>query len=141
MRLRWKILLTILLAVAYTMLQWYLAPKLKACETTPVMNQEELQAWYQTYNRRYFADTLPTDVKFQWVDMHYKHRMGETECHLGSCIIRLDPSYNEAFPVAKETLLHEMCHVKNYDEFDTHGRRWQSCMHTLWLDGAFEDLL
>lgn len=104
------------------------------------MNAVELRAWFKTYNRDYFFGHLP-EVRFEWVNLHYKLRMAETDCNFEPCIIRMDPTYNEAFPVAKATMLHEMCHVESWTELDQHGIKWQACMHKIWLEGAFDGLI
>jgi hypothetical protein len=154
LRLRNKILLTIVLAVGYWLLIQHTKPRIAGndnpCSAVPIMTQTELQAWYKSYNNLYFNNHLPRNINIEWVDLHSKLRMGETQCTQTlkldgpselSCVIRLDPVYNLAFPVAKATLLHEMCHVKTYDEFDDHGRRWQACMQELWMDKAFDGLI
>lgn len=108
----------------------------------PVMNQKELRAWYNTYSRDYFGSSLKdVDVEIQWLDMHDERKMGKTQCWDDHCLISLDPSYNEAFPAAKATLLHEMCHVKTRFEVEEHGPKWDTCMDTLWVEGAFKGLV
>ena len=109
-------------------------------QPVPVMNYVELRAWYKVYNRNYFFDHLP-EARFEWENMHAIHRMGQTDCSFKPCLITLDITYNEAFPVAKATILHEMCHVETWGEQEDHGKKWQACMHTLWLEGAFDGLI
>lgn len=137
----------ILLSTAATLLLVVLAigelpaptPSPKSSE--PILNQKELRAWYDVYNRDYFGGHLTSFIELQWRDMHDIKRMGQTECLLSHCIITMDPTYNAAFPVAKATLLHEMCHVKTEYEIEDHGPKWGTCMDTLWVEGAFKGLI
>jgi hypothetical protein len=142
MSLRWKIIIAIALAfLAVYSFGAPVKPKAAGCSVVPVMDQVELQAWYKDYNHRYFGNSLAPAVVIQWEDMHDRKRMGETDCKAYPCIIKLDPTYNLAFPTAKATLLHELCHVKVYDEKEDHGRRWHACMDGLWESGAFDGLV
>ena len=58
--------------------------------------------------------------------------------------IRFNKRYEPSGIQARETLLHEQCHVylkiNNEIELDNHGEKWQGCMHMLANEGAFEEL-
>lgn len=102
---------------------------------------KELAGWYATYNSRYFSGHLPKDTKVRWAFL--EGRYGETANPQDNFfVIRLDIPKNREAIMAKQTLLHEMCHVATYGkELDFHGPLWQAEIHRLMMEGAWDDLV
>lgn len=101
-----------------------------------------LGAWYQGYNYKYFQDELPAAIITR--NLHDDRFMALTEYHDNYYHIEFNPKYNLSPRQERETLLHEMCHIEvlasNDTEFDDHGIKWQTCMKDLAKKGAFDDL-
>lgn len=115
---------------------------------TPPFAQERLQKYFTDDNKEFFHGKLPKTI-VEWKNMRADSDIGQTHYDEGLkvFVIDLDPSYNQANDTAKETILHESCHVKTSylwntdDPQDPHGPAFQSCLHTLYLQGAFDGLL
>ena len=103
-----------------------------------------LEPWYLGYNVKYFNNELPTTKIF--IDHELKDDATMAVTHfIGEIIyIRFNRRYEPDGNQARETLLHEMCHIRlkvdSDFELDNHGQKWQACMHKLANQGAFEDL-
>lgn len=104
---------------------------------------EPLLHQYVEYNETYFDNKLPKDTIIDWSetkDMASTVRMKDGKFH-----IAMNDHYVAAGRVANITLLHEMCHIRTWDEWPTsfedqkmtHGPRWRACMISLDFVGAF----
>jgi hypothetical protein len=104
---------------------------------------QALKAWYASNNHQYFQDELPTDVVITH-NLHDDRFQAVTFYENDYYHIVFNPKYNQSGKVERMNLLHESCHiliaVEKTEEFETHGKRWQACMHRLADQGAFEDL-
>lgn len=140
MKLRTKILLTILIALGYFLILQYTADGQE--RATGCVSQVKLLKWYRDANEAYFDDQLPHDTEIIWYNLRYKKAMGDTGCNEQGCIIRLDPYVNVAPATAQETEYHEMCHVATYGkEIDFHGPEFDKCIDMLYHKGAFKGLI
>lgn len=135
-----RVLFILTIVLYFTLLASYSSLYSKTEAVEPIASVAELRCLFNFYNRTYFFNHLPpTEIK--WDNMHSIKRMGQTSCTDTGCLIKMDPVYNIAYPVAQATLLHEMCHVETRLEFDDHGKKWDACMDRLWISGAFKGLI
>jgi hypothetical protein len=109
-----------------------------------IAQSNHLNAWFRSYNERYFNNELPQDVVITR-NLNDSRFMALTEYKEdGFYHIKINPKYNPTDRVERLTLLHESCHirlsVKHEEEFDDHGPLWQHCMQDLAKKGAFSDL-
>lgn len=101
---------------------------------------EGLDVWYNDYNNHYFYGRLPHDVVIDYSEssqyMATTSKMSDGRFH-----IAFNEKYTAAERVAHLILLHEMCHVKTWDDPDhsheNHGKMWRACMLELDTEGAF----
>lgn len=106
---------------------------------------DPLDLWYQGYNVKFFNSELPQRVIIDH-GLHDDRYMGLTDYDWQQklFIIRMNEKYGPSPKQERETLLHEMCHVRQIvegdEQLDQHGPHWQSCMHDLANKGAFDDL-
>jgi hypothetical protein len=113
------------------------------------MTLEETRQFYASTNREYFHGSLPKDVDIEFgsndfisLDNILCHALGNTNKLGNRFVITIDPKWAPASVTKEETMLHEECHVATWDlEKDHHGKKWQSCMHDLYIQGALDDLL
>lgn len=143
MKLRWKIVITIGLALLAVFLQDILE---KRTATHAVSGRcEGLPVWYAEYNSGYFQDKLPKDVVIDYGEYRPDFIATTSLLKDGRYHIAFNEDLAKAPRVAHLFLLHEMCHVKTFDEDDletratlggSHGPRWQRCMLILDFDGA-----
>lgn len=142
LKTRTKILIMVAAAIGYFWLQQRLG--VPAAPSHPP-TQTELQAAYQDFNQMYFRDRLPHDVVIDFAEssaMASTVKMADGRFH-----IAFNERYNQSIRQARETLLHEDCHIKTWRSLDEmtpeeiltnqHGRRWRSCMLQLDMQGAF----
>lgn len=97
-----------------------------------------LKAWYDGYNEDFFLNHLPkASVRYHETD---DTTMGYTFNDEDGFNIVISPALNPTPGETKLTLLHEMCHVATYHDWDldAHGPRWKDCMHRLANEGAFD---
>lgn len=105
-----------------------------------------LRRAYLKYSDRYFESKLPFGLTVYWEPA--SGNLGETfeietlddtggEPELG---IRIDPVLRFSGKMWRFTLLHEMCHVKMYPDFLSHGKKFQQEMMRLANLGAFKKL-
>jgi hypothetical protein len=143
MRLRTKILLTILLAFAYFWTTQHVAREKTDGPITGGVSQVQLLKWYLEANKDYFDDQLPkgSQIEIVWANLRYAKAMGDTICNEQGCRIRLDPYVNVAPATTQETLYHEMCHVATRDIDLFHGPEFQNCMTMLFKKGALDGLI
>lgn len=101
-----------------------------------------LDRWFAGYNETYFNDSLPKNTTVDFYDFEDVKIIGDSFCFQQKCRIRIARQYQNARPVYLETLLHEMCHIDTWDahEINPHGPKWQTCMHRLANQNAFEDV-
>jgi hypothetical protein len=143
MRLRDKVLLTILLATSYWFLQQHVVSQNKpaAERSDNRVSLIRLQNWYVDANRDYFDNTLPKNTEVVWADLRSIDAMGDTTCNPQGCRIRLDWHTNVAPVTAHETLDHEMCHVATQGVDLMHGPEFQTCLRMLFNKGALDGLI
>lgn len=144
-KLRWKILITIGLAILAVWLQDQIE-KHEPHASASYGRCEGLEIWYSEYNSGYFQDKLPNDVVIDYGEYNPDFMATTSQLPDGRFHIAFNEVYTKAPRVAHITLLHEMCHVKTFDERDpetvhtlggSHGPRWRRCMLILDFDGAF----
>ena len=119
----------------------------------PAMDREKLlRAWFLSDDETYFNNELPQDTIILWQHIPKNpdaQILGKTVHPLGGhiYIIYVDPFYNPNILTARLTLLHEECHIANYEEdgdtTDTakHGPSFDACFDRLYKQGALKDLL
>ena len=141
MKLRWKILLVILAAVAFHWLEQRLQP----CSiATPVasLSTKDLQTAYTAFNEHYFGNQLPKDAEVDYGEYNPAYMGSTNTLPDGRFHIALNELYVSGSRTALLTILHEMCHEKVWNtETDAHGKRWRSCMLGLDAQGAFREQL
>lgn len=109
------------------------------------MAQDPLEVWYRGYNVALFNSELPDTVVIDH-NLRDDRFMALTDYNFGGkyYIITFNPKYGASPKQERETLLHEMCHIRNIvegeEEFDQHGPKWQRCMHDIANKNGFEDL-
>lgn len=105
--------------------------------------EQQLTAWYDGFNDKYFQNQLPSNTVVIWSDLKAWDALGITSWSGQNYKIELDPDFNRTQVTTKATELHEMCHVKVMMTEDVplgeeHGLAFQTCMMTLAREGAFE---
>ena len=114
-----------------------------AAISVTAQSDRHLNEWYAGYNHAYFHDELPIDVRITR-NLHDDRFVAQTEYTNGFFHIEINPRFNQAESIERETLLHEQCHilmaVEKTEEFNQHGQKWQACMMSLAKQGAFEGL-
>jgi len=101
---------------------------------------QALKCWYDTYNKAYFEGKLP-NAEVGYGPCPIENVMSCAYKDHDRFFIRLVVKYNIAPDAAHLNLLHESCHLANWNvEFDDHGPKWQKCMHHLADIGALESL-
>jgi hypothetical protein len=141
-RLRTRVLLTILLAVLY----FALTQRFGAHQVAKSDLPKDLDKWYATYNAEYFNDKLPKNTIISWNEVDDRYMATTTVLPSGRYHIAFNKKYCLADRVAHITLLHEDCHILTFTEVsegkkEEHGPRWRTCMLHLALQGAFESEL
>lgn len=112
------------------------------------MTEKQLEALYRRNNKRYFDDKLPARVPVHYTDMARAECCGLTTLFqdqgLSLPVIYLDSYFKNHEVILKQTLLHEMVHVKLQPTLpatsDSHGIEFQEEMVRLAFRGAFTDL-
>jgi SprT-like family len=151
MTLRGKILLTILLAVAFSWLtgcageHYVYVPAPSGGLTDAAF----LRRTYDIYNDAYFQNKLTSAITVNLLEPDSTGNMASTFCDTdGSCVIQFNLKYTLAPRIGKQTLLHEQCHVKTWmQDMDAqgeqieHGKNWRACMLNLDMQGAFREIL
>jgi predicted metal-dependent hydrolase len=97
---------------------------------------------YETYNIRYFRQQLPI------VKVGFYKKMGKTEHGFTlrpvgakfAQVICLNPYFEKWGDVLRQTLLHEMIHVKQGCKLG-HGPKFKKELKRLINEGAFDNLL
>ena len=133
---RWRILLTIILAILWCLI-WDILPGVSLRSEpskTGDVNREYLEKVYTEYNAEYFGNKLPKDVVIDY-NLHDPEFVALTRKPFGPFHISFNPAYAGADRTADLTMLHEMCHIKTWG--DDHGSKWRACMIELELGGAF----
>jgi hypothetical protein len=98
-----------------------------------------LKAFYDTYNANYFGGKLPSNTVVEYGEAN--GAMAITMKDGGHFRIIINKTFNPVPRAAHLTLLHEQCHIASWQqELDDHGPRFQHCMRTLALEGAFDEL-
>jgi predicted SprT family Zn-dependent metalloprotease len=99
----------------------------------------ELQEMYKNNNKKYFSSKLPNKVIIRYGGSD--EYTGFTSYENGVFIIEINPKHNLTPNQTELTLIHEMCHVSSYPEFDDHGRKFMAELHRLMNAGVFDKLL
>jgi hypothetical protein len=94
----------------------------------------KLEQKYRYYNRKYFGNELPIDIKLRWAEIF--PIMGY---QLDDEIV-LDRRDRRRERIWQFTLLHEMVHLSLPDVKSHHGEAFQRAMLRLAKLGAFKDL-
>ena len=140
-----KFLAGAVLAICAVLISQYVVP-------AQATDGPTVQSLYDAYNAAYFNDQLPPIlVVLQSPPPVGKEELeGETEHTVGShwYKIFISPKYNITGDQQAETVLHEMCHVKVWEDAETsgvsydggHGAPWQGCMLGLAKQGAFASI-
>lgn len=113
-----------------------MGPKQRASNVTPVY----LVSAYDLFNEQYFNKRLPSS---RMVDVRFglaHGNLGETSICPGGYYIEVNRRLNPADKQVYMTLLHEECHIATWGEIAKDGPKWQSCMHKLADEGAFDTL-
>lgn len=136
---RWRLLLTVVLTVLWSALVGFISrPKLTEPAKAQPVTQKYLEKSYARNNAQYFENKLPVAVVDY--DLRDPEFMATTRrTYDGVFHVSFNPFYVSAERYAELTMLHEMCHIKTWN--DQHGARWQACMIQLDLQGAFRDEL
>ncbi len=145
MKTRWKILIAIFAALVCSWLVQVAHPTVIP-SLTAAMNTKELRAKYAEFNTHFFDNALPSakDIELDYGEYNPRY-MAQTHLLPGHTFhIAMNESYAISERNADLTLLHEMCHVRvwNQDIDDNgvitpHGQHWRSCMLDLDRKGAF----
>jgi len=113
------------------------------CVPVPAQRCLGLKAWYDDYNKEYFSHKLPDQVIIE--RLYRKDVLAWTsKDEAGTFHITFSTAFKLGERHEHLTLLHEMCHVKTWDEVadgTEHGRKWKICMYTLRSEGAFDSSL
>lgn len=134
---RWQILLTIILAVLWSLI-WDLPNFRSEPSKATGVDEKLLIKAYRDYNNQYFDGKLPAAV------IDYELRNPEfmaltTVDSTGRFHISFNPFYVTAERNADLTMLHEQCHIQNWG--DNHGKKWRACMLSLDMRSAFREEL
>jgi len=108
---------------------------------------EELEALYRHYNRKYFANKLPKHTLVGWAS----RMSGPTTIAEAICMIGMDPAIrirrkiSDNNSLVRMSMLHEMVHIKLHyltpgGHKVEHGPRFQAEMLRLAKKGAFAKL-
>lgn len=140
MKLRWKIVITILLAFLAVWLQGVLEDRTKVVHASSG-RCEGLNVWYKTYNERYFDNKLPEDAIVDYGEYNDDYMATTSKLPNGTFHIGLNEKFTSAARVAHLVILHEQCHIATWNEAVDHGPRWRVCMLGLDIMGANRGLL
>jgi hypothetical protein len=100
-----------------------------------------LPVWYADFNHKWFADRLPKDTIVTFGTCPIPKVQACSYKDGNRYVIHLIARYNQAPDQAHFNMLHEMCHLDNWNiKLDSHGPKWQACMLHLAEAGAFHDL-
>jgi hypothetical protein len=113
----------------------------------PFKPDKRLQKWYQKYNRLYFDNQLPAGVLVGWDEDEPEaaHIHGvvfnkkDDGVDMTVACIRLNPNKHVGSIDARQSLLHELCHLKLLP-WPHHGKRFNNEMRRLAMLGALDDL-
>jgi hypothetical protein len=133
----WWLVLVIVTAVIWSYLSDLWVIRVEHAKAQSV-TQKYLEKSYARNNAQYFENKLPVAVVDY--DLRDPEFMATTRrTYDGVFHISFNPFYISAERYAELTMLHEMCHIKTWN--DQHGARWRACMIQLDLQGAFRDEL
>lgn len=116
-------------------------------------------ALYQADNELYFNNELPKNVEVVAAEApdaevtfqkEHAYDIAETEHTVGTHWYKMfiSPTYNLTLTDERESVLHESCHIKEWEIYEKkgssygggHGPEWQGCMLDLAKKGAFSDI-
>jgi hypothetical protein len=142
MSLRFKIVLTILLALIFSYLVYgSMKPKYKI---------EDVVAFYAELNEDYYMGQLPKDVKFALVtdlqDSDGHDLIANTMCLMNHCTMTINTTFNLAWNQAQMSIIHESCHLKlnntnmkeRPQDANDHGPIFNQCMANAATHGAMD---
>jgi hypothetical protein len=141
MKLRTKILITILLAVGWFLLTNYGGCNTQADEYT--VTNGHLNNAFREFNEEYFYGGLPSTT-VRLADLSDLHSIADIrQMEDERWIIRIDRRSNPTINSADMSLLHEMCHEQDKisgqnEGLDGHSDAFEACMVSLAQRGAFK---
>ena len=106
---------------------------------------------YKRLNRKWFNNTLPSDVRLRWTRgfrppnntfvgrTRNTRRVGASTNSTASGYSITLSTRMQGMAFVMMTLLHEMAHVATWGEKKSHGPRWQAEMLRLAQIGAFKE--
>jgi hypothetical protein len=105
--------------------------------------KNHLTEQYAHYNAGWFGDELPKNVSIDTTND--PSLIGQTDRYVDGenvrWVILENFQYNQTTSQADLTLLHEMCHIKTWDEPSlSHGPKWVGCMRDLAKAGSMDNL-
>ncbi len=105
---------------------------------------KRLQKLYERFNRLYFDNELPHDTLVGWMDFPKHSPLGRNDISDGDGILHHTIYISEFLKpfrgVTKETVLHEMCHIKLYPYGKHDRRRFDAEMLRIASAGALHDI-
>jgi hypothetical protein len=105
---------------------------------------KRLQKLYDKYNKLYFNGELPSDTQVGWMDYPKHTPVAETATADGCGVIHhtiyLSHYIRPFKTIPKQTLLHEMVHVKLHPYSKHDRKRFDAEMLRLAQAGALHDL-
>lgn len=136
MKLRYKILITIIAALLY----WYGVQQYGAPSIATAYSEVELPAVYADLNEEYFNGQLPKNAVVDYAGHDDRYVATTQQIEGGRFHIALNRNYTGSMETTRLTILHEDCHIRTWgQEPDQHGRRWRACMLALDAEGAFRE--
>jgi hypothetical protein len=99
-----------------------------------------LKRWYDDFNDEYFLGSLPRTTIIERKDMGPHTLMSTRKLENGFHIV-INTQYNLGADTEHLYLLHEMCHIRTWEEAEEHGPLWEDCMYMLNEKHAFTDNL
>jgi SprT-like family len=110
----------------------------------------QLKAHFKADNDEFFNGALPGNVEFNYEERNPQYEASTLKEKDGHYRISLNPVYATSQRHIDYLLLHELCHVKTWDESTRHtdiwgdkmhGPKWQACMLQIDAAGGFRRLL
>jgi hypothetical protein len=145
MSLKWRILITIILAVIFWGITGCTSPEQgKVSDHKPTV--AALRTEFEEANLKYFYGSIPRNTEIVLGDLTAEEYMGlTTQRSDGSFLITIDTKTHPLEKEAELTLLHELCHVDDKvagasEGWDGHSDAFQACMQHLAANGALKDL-
>jgi SprT-like family protein len=108
-----------------------------------VISDRQLKHWYDKYNKAYFGGALPEAVVY-WEPSAGNHAVTCPVFEVSDNVfeIKIDPALKGVTQFWKQTLLHEMIHVRIWKQHPKHqhGKLFQDEKDKLYAQGALRKL-